>query len=462
MAKQRYGINDAYRGTVGTVIGYEWRGKWCLRSRPSHVHNPRTEKQQANRTLFRQMVDLAGSMKTALRKGLRHVSLGMHVTECNLFLKRNKGRFSLDADGKLSVDWEQLIVSEGELPAPLFVTPTPTPTCREGMATQAKGMTLQNDNVMRQPVPSLQGGVATQAKGMTLQNDNVMRQPVPSLHFVTPTPTPPCREGMATQAKGMTLQNDNVMRQPVPSLHFVTPTPTPPCREGMATQAKGMTLQNDNVIRQPVPSLQGGVAQSAGVGTTATFSFLPHAEGVQACGGDEVYVYAYCPEMGEGVLSAPAYRRTGVVTLTLPERWQGKEAVFYGFAVDYEGTASESVYIGRSDLGVVGLEDDEPVVAADGETVGQGGVERSLPPAVHTEVVQGVLQPLATDGDIGVHGEERDLLAREAVEGMRATHRAEAAVVGEHLEVDAGVLLGESHQVGDIAEGVVLALAGST
>ena len=360
MAKQRYGINDAYRGTVGTVIGYEWRGKWCLRSRPSHVHNPRTEKQQANRSLFRQMVDLAGSMKTALRKGLRHVSLGMHVTECNLFLKRNKGRFSLDADGKLSVDWEQLIVSEGTLPAPLFVTPTPTP----------------------------------------------------------------------------------------------------PCREGMATQAKGMTLQNDNVMRQPVPSLQGGVAHGAGVG--ATFSFLPHAEGVRACGGDEVYVYAYCPEMGEGVLSAPAYRRTGVVTLTLPERWQGKEAVFYGFAVDYEGKASESIYIGRSDLGVVGLEDDEPVVAADGETVGQGGVERSLPPAVHTEVVQGVLQPVATDGDIGVHGEERDLLAREAVKGMRATHHAEAAVVGEHLEVDAGVLLGEGHQVGDIAEGVVLALAGGT
>ena len=28
MAKQRFGINDAYRGSVGTVIGYEWRGKW--------------------------------------------------------------------------------------------------------------------------------------------------------------------------------------------------------------------------------------------------------------------------------------------------------------------------------------------------------------------------------------------------------------------------------------------------
>ena len=110
MAKQRYGINDAYRGTVGTVIGYEWRGKWCLRARPLHVHNPRTEKQQSNRQLFKQMVELAGHMKMALHKGLRGVSLGMHVTECNLFVNRNKDCFSLDGEGKMVVDWEGLII----------------------------------------------------------------------------------------------------------------------------------------------------------------------------------------------------------------------------------------------------------------------------------------------------------------------------------------------------------------
>ena len=120
MAKQRFGVNDAYRGTVGTVIGYEWRGKWCLRARPLHVRNPRTAKQQSNRQLFRQMVDLASHMKFALRKGLRGVSLGMHVTECNLFVKRNKECFSLDAEGRVVVDWERLIVSEGEVAAPGF------------------------------------------------------------------------------------------------------------------------------------------------------------------------------------------------------------------------------------------------------------------------------------------------------------------------------------------------------
>ena len=63
-------------------------------------------------------------------------------------------------------------------------------------------------------------------------------------------------------------------------------------------------------------------------------------------GDDEVYVYAYCPEMEEGVLSASAWRRSGRVQLTLPERWQGKEIHFYGFAVDEKGAASATVYIG--------------------------------------------------------------------------------------------------------------------
>ena len=63
-------------------------------------------------------------------------------------------------------------------------------------------------------------------------------------------------------------------------------------------------------------------------------------------GDDEVYVYAYCPELEEGVLSAPAWRRMKSVQLALPERWQGKEVHLYGFAVDEEGAASATAYIG--------------------------------------------------------------------------------------------------------------------
>ena len=248
MAKQRFGINDAYRGTVGTVIGYEWRGKWCLRSRPLRVRNPRTAKQQSNRLLFKQMVDLASHMKMALRKGLRGVSLGMHITECNLFVKRNKECFSLDAEGQLVVDWERLIISEGELVAPVF-------------------------------------------------QDILLSQP---------------------QAAAS----------------------SPNLGEQLNSASRGKKHLGSS------PKLGEGDRRGAVVEEYVRIMFSPCAEGERASGDDEVYVYAYCPEMEQGVLSAPAYRRMGSVQLTLPERWQGKEVHLYGFAVDYEGNASDTTYIG--------------------------------------------------------------------------------------------------------------------
>ena len=248
MAKQRFGINDAYRGTVGTVIGYEWRGKWCLRSRPLRVRNPRTAKQQNNRLLFKQMVDLASHMKMALRKGLRGVSLGMHITECNLFVKRNKECFSLDAEGQLVVDWERLIVSEGVLVSPVF-------------------------------------------------QDILLSQP---------------------QAAAS----------------------SPNLGEQLNSASRGKKHLGSS------PKLGEGDRRGAVVEEYVRIMFSPCAEGERASGDDEVYLYAYCPEMKEGTLSAPAYRRMGSVQLALPERWQGKEVHLYGFAVDYEGNASDTTYIG--------------------------------------------------------------------------------------------------------------------
>ena len=268
MAKQRFGINDAYRGTVGTVIGYEWRGKWCLRSRPLRVRNPRTAKQQNNRLLFKQMVDLASHMKMALRKGLRGVSLGMHITECNLFVKRNKECFSLDAEGQLMVDWERLIISEGELVAPVF-----------------------QDILLSQP----QAAASSPNLGEQLNS--------------------------ASRGKKHLDSSPNLGEQ-------------------LNSASRGKKHLGSS------PKLGEGDCRGAVVEEYVRIMFSPCAEGEKASGDDEVYLYAYCPEMKEGTLSAPAYRRMGSVQLTLPERWQGKEVHLYGFAVDYEGNASDTTYIG--------------------------------------------------------------------------------------------------------------------
>ena len=272
MAKQRFGINDAYHGTVGTVIGYEWRGKWCLRARPLRVHNPRTEKQQSNRMVFKQAVVLAGTMKLALRKGLHNVSMGLHITECNLFVKRNKGCFSLGEEGKLEVDWENLIISEGSLAVPVFST---------------------HSSVSRQAAAS---------------SPNLGEQPE-------------CYIAGSDGGSGSPSKLEGVDAKRTGACVFYPVSISADRRVAVVEEC----VRNERYI---------------------TFPFAPCGEGEKACGDDEVYVYAYCPEAAEGVLSAPAWRRGGSVRLTLPERWQGKEVHFYGFAVDLDGEASETVYIG--------------------------------------------------------------------------------------------------------------------
>ena len=75
------------------------------------------------------------------------------------------------------------------------------------------------------------------------------------------------------------------------------------------------------------------------------------------------------------------------------------------------------------------------------------------------ETVEGPAEAFGADGGGGVEGEDGDLLVGEGAEGACAAEGAEAAVVGEHLDVGAGVLLGEGDEVGDVAQRVVLAAA---
>ncbi len=301
MAKQRFGINDAYCGTVGTVIGYEWRGKWCLRARPLHVRNPRTAKQQSNRQLFKQMVDLASHMKFALRKGLRGVSLGMHVTECNLFVKRNKECFSLDAEGQMVVDWERLIVSEGEVAAPGF-------TGTAHMDTPLMDTALKD-------TPLSQPQAAASSPNLGEQLDGKSGE-----QFMD---TPLSQPQAAASSPNLGEQLDGKGRGKLPI-------------SGEQLDSAGRYLGSS-------PKLGEGDRRGAVVEGYVEIPF----EWDGGSGDDEVYVYAYCPEMEEGVLSASAWRRSGSVQLTLPERWHGKTVHLYGFAVDEKGRASATVYIGR-------------------------------------------------------------------------------------------------------------------
>ena len=61
---------------------------------------------------------------------------------------------------------------------------------------------------------------------------------------------------------------------------------------------------------------------------------------------DLVYLVAYCPELGDFDISAPVYRRSNRLTMSLNPYWVGREVHLWGFVVDGKGRASQSQYLG--------------------------------------------------------------------------------------------------------------------
>ena len=122
MAKQDTGYLGGFRGNLGPAVGYKWRGKWCVRSKPAEVRNPRTDEQMRHRWMFREEVRLAADMLDVLHLGLRERSLAMGMTESNLFVQRNQECFGWE-DEQLTVDYQHLVVSMGNVPPVAFDVP---------------------------------------------------------------------------------------------------------------------------------------------------------------------------------------------------------------------------------------------------------------------------------------------------------------------------------------------------
>ena len=66
---------------------------------------------------------------------------------------------------------------------------------------------------------------------------------------------------------------------------------------------------------------------------------------------DLVYLVAYCPELGDFDISAPVYRRSNRLTMSLNHYWVGREVHLWGFVVDGNGRASQSQYLGGGIMG---------------------------------------------------------------------------------------------------------------
>lgn len=112
MAIIENGYLGGFAGTLGPAIGYYSRGKWCVRSKPGQVRNPRTQAQTEHRELFKQLVCFASTLTDILYVGLRHEAALRNLSVYNLFVYDNKQAFSM-VDGEVQVDYPQLVFSHG-------------------------------------------------------------------------------------------------------------------------------------------------------------------------------------------------------------------------------------------------------------------------------------------------------------------------------------------------------------
>ena len=219
MAKIENGYLGGFCGRLGTAVGYQWRGKWCVRSYQPKPNNPRTERQQEHRRMFKEEVVLAGSMNWVLREALASVSLAEGMTPCNYFVKHNQQAFGW-VDNRLTVDWSSLVLSEG----------------------------------------------------------------------------------------------------PVAPVAFGAPVVTE--------------------------------------GTTLSITFEKNPLHLRADNYDRVYLYVFCPSLGKGLLTTPAYRREGRLAVVLPEMFAGQEVQLWGMVQDRDNRWSRTLYIGYGPLENTGNEED--------------------------------------------------------------------------------------------------------
>lgn len=239
MATTTQGILGGFSGRLGTVVGYQWNGKWCMRSRPQYIRNPRTVAQQARRNLFKAEVQLAAAMRWAVCQGFTSIARAHGMTAYNAFVSINQPCFSLQ-EGEFRVDWANLSLSEGPVAPVIFGAPS---------------------------------------------------------------------------------------------------------------------IDEHNVL---------------------TVSFDRNASARRSRGMDSVYVYVYCPELEQGFLTAPVYRRDRVVSAMLPETFAGHGLVMYGFVQDDKGVGSTTCFIafGEGD-GAPGVPSGHTWPGGGADALGEGGAPAS-------------------------------------------------------------------------------------
>lgn len=119
MATFKNGINGSFKGRVGNVVGYEWRGKWVMRSMPKVNKNRKpTEKQEANRARFRLMHKYLSPRVDFFRKGFSLTPEVSRMSPYNAGMSYNLSNAITGEYPDFGIDYSKIVFARGDLALP--------------------------------------------------------------------------------------------------------------------------------------------------------------------------------------------------------------------------------------------------------------------------------------------------------------------------------------------------------
>ena len=119
MAKN-IGLVGGFVGRFGNAVGYTNRGRQLIRVYQPKVYNPNTKRQQLTRERFKVLNGIARTASVGIGIGFNKVLAGFTR---QAFIGRNMNETFFDSQSS-SYKLDNVLLSDGPLPAPVRVTPT--------------------------------------------------------------------------------------------------------------------------------------------------------------------------------------------------------------------------------------------------------------------------------------------------------------------------------------------------
>lgn len=115
MAIIKQGILGGFNGKVGTVIGTTWKGRSVIRAIAQHVHNPRTEAQQAARARLALVSGFVSAVYTFVNEGFHTLADREAITSGNVAVRQNLAQAVSGSGTSVTLDYSRALLSMGSL-----------------------------------------------------------------------------------------------------------------------------------------------------------------------------------------------------------------------------------------------------------------------------------------------------------------------------------------------------------